>query len=346
MFCALALLLVAVLLGRAGRGGAWSRWGWALVLVFVLAPLASSSLEWAFEGWSAPVPTLFQAFSQLLSLSVPVLAVALAIAPLERGGVPLPTPGTGVPVSSSPSSRTPVRPSPRSTPQAFVVSPAPTRVLSNGSRVYGVAGANISTAAFDDDLVAAGARGEQVLGVMLEEYAAKNPGTVVFHGLQFCPGRSGADVDHAVLAPSGQLFLLDAKNWRPGRYGFAADGTVHRALEGEPMGPFPGGEVHMGDARRRWEEYLRRQVAPWAWTQVVVAMVVLTRRDDDYEFDRRSHEGLLLETRDRAVMMVRALAACIPGDGVDPALELAIARCCQTLAGNPPLESGSPALAA
>lgn len=126
---------------------------------------------------------------------------------------------------------------------------APMRVLPNGSKIYGEAGAHIASSNFGEIQKNAGSDGEKKVGAALEQFAAAHR-CVVAHGLQFKPGRNGADVDHAVLL-GDRLFLIDAKLWAYGSYCWAPDATVWR-----DGAAFSGSRVKMADAVTLWRAYL------------------------------------------------------------------------------------------
>lgn len=160
----------------------------------------------------------------------------------------------------------PVEPEPETTrPRIPVV---PSRRIGEGI-VFGRAGANVSgsTAAFGETATKAGSAGEVAVGTVLEK-AVANHGGVVWHGLKFSPGgTSRADVDHAILMDDGELWLVDAKMWAYGTYEWASDGRVFR-----DGGPFSGSNVHIGDAQRKWRDYLGRVGrAPKVRTFIVMA---------------------------------------------------------------------------
>lgn len=136
-------------------------------------------------------------------------------------------------------------------------------------QVWGVAGGHIGSNTAFGDKARIGAQGEKVFGNALKALVNEFPFVRVFHGVCFTPGVRGADVDHIVLI-GRNVFMIDSKNWAPGRYDWHFDGQVLR-----DSAPFPGGEVHMDAALRKWRDYLGVSVP-------VRASLVLTRDASSY----------------------------------------------------------------
>lgn len=94
------------------------------------------------------------------------------------------------------------------TPKASAMADIPTSL----KRVWGFAGMHIGSNTTFGEAAQIGAKGEKIVGEALNMWASRNEHVRVFHGLCFTPGKTGADVDHAVLI-NNRLILVDSKYW-------------------------------------------------------------------------------------------------------------------------------------
>ena len=119
-------------------------------------------------------------------------------------------------------------------------------------RVFGVPGASLQSANLAPEAVAAGIRGEQNVGGLLEQWAAKDGNTYIFHSVQLPDGYG--DIDHVVVR-NGTVILVDSKMWKFGKaYDIFARNEVadYVSADGEN---FAGGDIHMDTQLYRFRSY-------------------------------------------------------------------------------------------
>jgi len=85
--------------------------------------------------------------------------------------------------------------------------------------VIGTPGGSLegATWAHSDAAARTGARGEERTAALLDALARKPGGPTVLHDLEIRQGRAVYNIDHVVVSGKN-VYLIDAKVWKPGRY--------------------------------------------------------------------------------------------------------------------------------
>lgn len=162
--------------------------------------------------------------------------------------------------------------------------------LTSRQSVFGIAGGHIAEGSSTfGDKAAIGAEGERRVGAMLDKLAEEYPQLRIAHGCRFNPNGGEADVDHVAII-GRNVFLIDAKNWKPDTYKFIPSGEVYRSNS-----PFAGGEVHMAAAVDYWRDDFNR----YADRPVTVSSIITLagKYQNGYKFNGPTqHSNLRLAT--------------------------------------------------